>query len=130
RFLAFIPGAPTDASILGDCLASNANLFSGVWKEAAGVAQVEIVVLDWFKQLLGYPPEALGIVTSGGSEANLTALVAAREKIPYADRGNIILYASEQRHWSIDRAAKIIGLAPEQIRPLACDADYRLKVDA
>jgi glutamate/tyrosine decarboxylase-like PLP-dependent enzyme len=130
RFLAFIPGAPTYASIFGDCLASNANLFSGVWKEAAGVAQVEIVVLDWFKQLLGYPSEALGIVTGGGSEANLTALVAARERIPHDDRGRIILYASEQRHWSIDRAAKIIGLRPDQICPLACDAEYRLKPDA
>jgi aromatic-L-amino-acid decarboxylase len=130
RFLAFIPSAPTFVSILGDCLASSANLFAGVWKEAAGPAQVEIVVLDWFKEWLGYPPDAAGLLTSGGSEANLTALVVAREKIPHADRSRLVLYASEQRHWSIDRAAKIIGLAPEQIRPLACDADYRLRVDA
>jgi glutamate/tyrosine decarboxylase-like PLP-dependent enzyme len=130
RFLAFIPSAPTFVSILGDCLASSANLFAGVWKEAAGPAQVEIVVLDWFKEWLGYPPEAAGLFTSGGSEANLTALVVARESISHADRPRLVLYASEQRHWSIDRAAKIIGLAPEQIRPLACDTDYRLQMDA
>ncbi|MSQ96085.1 MAG: aminotransferase class V-fold PLP-dependent enzyme [Gemmataceae bacterium] len=130
RFFAFIPAAPSFASILGECLASGANLFAGVWKEAAGATQVEIVVLDWFKQLLGYPAEAAGILTSGGSEASLTALVVAREAIPHADRSKLVLYASEQRHWSIDRAAKIIGLAPEQIRPLACDADFRLRMDA
>jgi aromatic-L-amino-acid/L-tryptophan decarboxylase len=130
RFLAFIPGAPTFVSILGDCLASNANLFAGVWKEASGAAQVEIVVLDWFKQFLGYPAEAMGLLTGGGSEANLTALVVAREKLTYDDRGRSILYASEQRHWSVDRAAKIIGMRPEQIRPLECDADFRLKMEA
>src|SRR5262249_22135894 len=52
RFLAFIPGAPSFASILGECLASSTNFFAGVWKEAAGPAQVEILVLDWFKQFL------------------------------------------------------------------------------
>ena len=130
RFLAFIPGAPSFASILGDCLASNANLFAGVWKEAAGATQVELTVLDWFKQFLGYPAGASGILTGGGSEANLTALVVAREKLSYDDRQHAILYASEHRHWSVDRAAKIIGLRPEQIRPLSCDADYRLDMDA
>ena len=130
RFLAFIPGAPTFASILGDCLASNANLFSGVWREAAGAAQVEIVVLDWFKQLLDYPAEAMGLLTGGGSEANLTALVVAREALSYDERARSILYASEQRHWSVDRAAKIVGMRPEQIRPLKCDADFRVSMEA
>ncbi|MBM3993422.1 MAG: aminotransferase class V-fold PLP-dependent enzyme [Planctomycetes bacterium] len=129
RFLAFIPGAPTFPSILADCLASNANIFAGVWKEASGAAQVELVVLDWFRQILGYPPETRGILTGGGSEANLTALVVAREKIPFDERGKIVLYASEHRHWSIDRAAKIVGLRPDQIRPLACDADFRVRID-
>ena len=130
RFWAFIPGAPSFASILGECLASSTNFFAGVWKEAAGPAQVEIVVLDWFKQFLGYPTTAAGVVTGGGSEANLTALIVARENIPYDDRPRLILYASEHRHWSVDRAAKIVGLRPDQIRPLPCDADYRLRVDA
>ena len=130
RFLAFVPGAPTFVSILGDCLASSANLFAGVWKEAAGAAEVEIVLLDWFKQFLGYPSAAMGLLTSGGSEANLTALVVARAQLADADRSRAVLYASEHRHWSIDRALKIIGMKPQQIRALPCDADFRLQVDA
>jgi len=130
RFLAFIPSAPSAGAILGDCLASGANLFAGVWKEAAGAAEVEIVVLDWFKQILGYPSSSSGLLTSGGSEANLTALVVAREKMPFDDRRKLMLYASEHRHWSIDRAAKIIGLHADQIRALPCDAEYRLRIDA
>jgi glutamate/tyrosine decarboxylase-like PLP-dependent enzyme len=130
RFLAFIPGSPTFVSILGDCLASNANLFAGVWKEAAGATQVELIVLDWFKQFLGYPQQAGGLLTGGGSEATLTAFVVAREQLSLDDRRRAVLYASTQRHWSVDRAAKVIGLMPDQIRPIACDADFRLDPSA
>lgn len=130
RFLAFVPAAPSFASILGDCLASGANLFAGVWKEAAGAAEIEIVVLDWFKQFLGYPADAAGILTSGGSDANLTALVVAREPVASAERDKLVLYASEHRHWSVDRGVKIIGLGPEQIRAVACDSEFRLRTDA
>jgi aromatic-L-amino-acid decarboxylase len=87
-------------------------------------------VLDWFKEFLGYPSEAGGILTSGGSEANLTALVVARERLPFADRPRAVLYATAHRHWSADRAARIIGLAPEQIRPVPADGQFRLRVDA
>jgi aromatic-L-amino-acid/L-tryptophan decarboxylase len=130
RFFAFIPGAPSFASILGDCLTGGANLFAGVWLEAAGATQVEIIVLDWFKQFLGYPAAAQGLLTSGGSEANLTALVTARERLSFADRDRAVLYASEQRHWSIDRAVKIIGLRPDQLSPVPCDEQERLRMDA
>jgi glutamate/tyrosine decarboxylase-like PLP-dependent enzyme len=130
RFWAFIPGAPSFASILGECLATSTNFFAGVWKEAAGPAQIEIVVLDWFKRFLGYPSLAGGVLTSGGSEANLTALVVARDQVAFDDRQRIVLYASEHRHWSVDRAARIIGLAPHQLRPLPCDEEHRLEQGA
>ena len=104
--------------MLGDCLCAGTNFFAGVWMEAAGPAQVELLVLDWFKEFLGYPPEARGILTGGGSEANLTALVVARERLSFEERGRAVLYVTEQRHWSIDRAAKVIGLRPDQLRPV------------
>lgn len=130
RFLAFIPSAPSFLSVLGDMLCAGSNFFAGVWLEAAGPAEVEILVLDWFKEFLGYPAGASGILTGGGSEANLTALVVARERLSAADRARAVLYVTEQRHWSIDRAAKVIGLAPEQVRPVPTGNDFRLSVSA
>jgi glutamate/tyrosine decarboxylase-like PLP-dependent enzyme len=126
RFFAFIPSAPTFLSVLGDLLCAGTNFFAGVWLEAAGPAQVELVVMDWFRELLGMPGGALGLLTSGGSEANLTALVVARERLSDDQRRRAVLYVSEQRHWSIDRAAKIIGLRAEQVQPVPVDAGLRL----
>lgn len=128
RFFAFIPSGPSYYSFLGDVLCAGSNLFAGVWLEASGPAQVELLVLDWFKDWLGYPASAQGVLTGGGSEANLTALVAARETLTFEQRGRAVLYVGEQRHWSVDRAARIIGLRPEQLRPVAT-ADFRLRPD-
>jgi glutamate/tyrosine decarboxylase-like PLP-dependent enzyme len=130
RFLAFIPSAPTFLAVLGDFLCAGTNFFAGVWLEAAGPAQVELVVLDWFRDLLGLPVGTLGILTGGGSEANLTALVVARERLSDEQRRRAVLYASEQRHWSVDRAAKVIGLRPDQLRPVPTDAELRLSPTA
>src|SRR5262249_18301778 len=121
RFLAFIPAGPSFVSVLADWLCSATNFFTGVWLEASAPSQIELLVLDWFKEFLGYPETGSGILTSGGSEANLTALVVAREKLAPEVRRRAILYVTEQRHWSVDRAAKIMGLLPEQIRPVPID---------
>jgi glutamate/tyrosine decarboxylase-like PLP-dependent enzyme len=129
RFLAFIPSAPTFYSAIGDFLCAGTNFFCGVWIESAGPSQVERVVLDWFGQLLGLAPGSRGLLTSGGSEANLTALVTARETLAFDDRKRAVLYLTEQRHASMDRAAKIIGLSAAQVKPLAVDRDYRMRVD-
>jgi glutamate/tyrosine decarboxylase-like PLP-dependent enzyme len=127
RFLAFIPSAPNLVSVLGDMLCAGTNFFAGVWLEAPGPTQVEIVVLDWLKQFLGFPEDAEGILTSGGSEANLTALVAARERLSFSDHRRAVIYVAEQRHWSIDRAAKIAGFAADQIRVVPEDHQFRLR---
>src|SRR5258706_198930 len=81
-------------------------------------AQIEILVLDWFTKFLELPASTRGVLTGGGSEANLTALVTAREQLADSDRGRAVIYFSEHRHWSIDRAAKVMGVRPEQLRPI------------
>jgi aromatic-L-amino-acid decarboxylase len=126
RFLAFVPTAPTFVSILGELLCAGTNYFAGVWLEAAGPSQVERVVLDWFKEWLGLPSSADGLLTGGGSEANLTALVAARHRLPFEDRARAVVYLTAQRHGSVDRAAMVIGLRPEQLRAVA--TDHRLRM--
>src|SRR5439155_12058994 len=88
----------------------------------------ELVVLDWLKQLIDYPGTAEGLLTGGGSEATLTALVAARERLSFPDRARAVLYASDQRHWSFDRAARVAGFRPDQLHILAADDELRLSV--
>jgi glutamate/tyrosine decarboxylase-like PLP-dependent enzyme len=130
RFLAFIPSAPSLVSVLGDLLAAGTNFFCGVWLEASGPSMVELTVLDWFAQWLGCPKETRGILTSGGSESNLTALVTARERLSFEERERAVLYLTELRHSSMDRAARIIGLRSDQLRPVPADKDFRLAPDA
>lgn len=128
RFLAFIPSAPSPVSILGDWLAAACNFFAGVWLEASGPTAVELAVLGWFRDLLGMPARTSGLLTGGGSSANLTALVAARERLAREERGRAVMYVSEQRHWSLDRAAHVAGFFPEQVRAVECDDEQRMDV--
>src|SRR4051794_23809831 len=81
RYFAFIPSCQTFPGALGDFIASALNVYMGSWMEAAGPSQVELTVLDWFKSWLGYPAGASGILVSGGSQANITALACAREAL-------------------------------------------------
>jgi len=130
RFLAFIPGAGTWPGALADFVASACNVYAGSWMEAAGPSQVELEVLDWFRDWIGYPPEAAGSLVSGGSAANMTALACAREAKAGAVRDDLVLYLSDQAHSSIARAARILGFRPEQVRVLPTEPDLRLSPDS
>ena len=129
RFFGFIPFASTWPGALGDLIASACNLYAGSWMEAAGVSQVELEVLGWFKEWIGYPAEAAGSLVSGGSAANLTALACARETLAGSMRDDLVLYVSDQAHSSIARAARLLGFRPEQVRVLPSDASFRLTAD-
>lgn len=69
-YFAFIPASSTFAGALGDLIASALDIDAGSWMSAAGPSQLELVVLDWFKDWIGYPEDAAGILVSGGSAAN------------------------------------------------------------
>src|SRR5436190_4576170 len=126
RFLAFIPGSGTWPGALADFVASACNVYAGSWMESAGPSQVELEVLGWFKDWVGYPPEAAGSLTSGGSAANMTALACAREATAGAMRDDLVLYVSDQAHSSVARAARILGFRPNQVRVLPTDTRLRL----
>ena len=129
-YLAFVPGFGTWPAALGDFIASACNLYGGSWKEGAGPSQVELTVLDWFKQWIGYPHNAAGILTSGGSAANMTALACARESLIGAMADDVVVYLSDQAHASLARAARILGFRPDQVRVLPTDEQFRLRPDA
>ena len=126
RFFGFVPFAGTWPGALGDLIASGSNLYAGSWMESAGASQVELEVLGWFKDWIGYPADAAGSLVSGGSAGNITALACAREALAGPMRADLVLYVSDQAHSSIARAARMLGFRPEQVRVLPSDERFRL----
>src|SRR6476660_2407689 len=108
-YMAFIPGEPTWPGALGDLIASALNLDTCWWLGAAGPTALELVVLDWFREWVGYPGGAAGVLVSGGSAANLTALACAREARIGAMDDHAFVYMSDQTHSSVARAARALG---------------------
>jgi aromatic-L-amino-acid decarboxylase len=129
-YLAFIPGFTTWPSAMGDLIASALNLDSCWWAGGAGMTQLELTVLGWFAEWIGYPAEASGVLVSGGSAANLTALACARERMAGAMRDDLVVYISAQSHSSVARAGRALGFRPERVRVIPVDRAYRLRVDA
>lgn len=127
-FLAYVPSCPTFPAVLGDWIATGYNFFAGVWPVAAGPNEIEIVVLDWFREWMGMRPGSGGILTTGGSAANLTAVVAARHQATEAgaDISKLMVYTSAQAHSSVTRAAWIAGIPRANVRTVAMDDDYRM----
>jgi aromatic-L-amino-acid decarboxylase len=127
RFFAYIPGSGTWPSALGDLIASASNIDSGAWREAAGPTQLELTVLEWFRRWLGYPEGAGGVLVSGGSAANLSAIACAREILAGTMSERLVLYVSDQSHSSVARAARQLGFRQDQVRVIATDEAYRLR---
>jgi glutamate/tyrosine decarboxylase-like PLP-dependent enzyme len=129
RFFAFIPGPNNFVSVMADALTSGFNPFAGTWRLAPGTAQIELVTIDWLRQLCGLPETAGGLFVSGGSVATLTALATARH-IKLADSTqDAVIYCSDQTHSASDRALKLLGFAPHQLRRLPSDAFFCLSTD-
>ena len=126
-FFAYVPFAGTWPGALGDFVASATNVYAGSWQESAGPTQLELELLGWFKDWIGYPAEAAGSLVTGGSAANLTAIACAREAVVGSMRDDLVIYASDQTHSSIARAARVLGFRPEQLRVLPVDDDLRLE---
>jgi len=127
RFFAYVPFAGTWPGALGDFVAAACNLYAGSWQEAAGPTQLELEIVGWFRDWVGYPDGAGGTLLSGGSAANLTALACAREALVGSMRDDLVIYASDQAHSSVGRAARTLGFRPDQLRVLPVDDTLRLE---
>ena len=127
---AFIPGAGTFPGALGDFIAATLNFDASAWVWSSGPSHVELIVLDWFKDWIGYPREASGVLVSGGSAANMTALACARESLAGAMSADLVAYCSDQAHSSVARAARALGFGPDQLRVLPADDRFRMRPDA
>jgi glutamate/tyrosine decarboxylase-like PLP-dependent enzyme len=130
--LGYIPGGGVYAAALGDYLADITNRYAGVFYANPGAVLLEHHLLAWMARLLGYPEGAAGTFCSGGSVANLTAIVAAREArgIRAADIPRVTVYLTSQTHHCVPKALRIAGLAEAVVRPVPLDERYRMRPDA
>src|SRR5262249_13622671 len=137
RFYGFINATADPVGIFADFLASSMN--PNCWGGDHAATHVEQSVMRWLAQMLGFPPEAEGILVSGGSMANFTALSVARramtpgnvreEGLAGPDRPRLTVYASDQAHHCVDKAVDLLGIGTNQLRKIESGADFRISVD-
>ena len=137
RFWGWVMGTGTPLGMMADMLAAAMN--SNTWGGEQSPAYVEAQVLEWFRQAMGFPAGTTGLLLSGGSMANLVGLTVARNAAAGPDvirrgvrglSGDPVIYASEQTHNSVDKAAVMLGLGTEGLRKVRTDAAFRIDVDA
>ena len=129
-YLAYIPGGGLPQSAVADLVADATNRYVGVFAAAPGLAQLESNVVRWFCDIAGLPREARGILTSGGSLATFSALVAARrDRLPENFLQGTI-YVSDQTHHAVQKAAILAGFPEDRVREIATDSRFRIRLDA
>lgn len=129
--IGYIPGGGIYSSALGDYLADITNEYAGMHFGSPGAVAVEEATLSWMKNLFGFPENAVGNLSSGGSIANLIALTAARDKhqIKGGKIDSSVIYLSPQVHHCINKAIRIIGLEDIIIRYVKLDEHFRINAE-
>ncbi|HVF56366.1 MAG TPA: aspartate aminotransferase family protein [Pyrinomonadaceae bacterium] len=140
RYFGLFNPTPLPVAVWADALASAINQNGAAWRNSPSASIVEARVLRWLCELIGYGPESFGTLTSGGSEANLIALKCARDRAFEGARdrglrtsqagGSLVVYASEQCHYSFIKGADILGLGRDNLRKVETDERFHIRTDA
>ncbi len=133
-FFAYFANSSTGPAILGELLASALNSNAMLWKTAPAATELEIVVLDWLRQMLGLGEGLFGVIHDTASASTLVALAAAREAVPGVDarrrglvgQARLRMYASEHAHSSVEKAGLVLGVGQDGFRAIPADADFRM----
>ena len=125
-YFAFIPYFTTWPAAVAELIAAAANVTPWAWMDSPAGTQIELEVIDWFRSWLGMPEGTAGVLVSGGSAANLTALLVAREAAGGPSEDGVV-YVSDQGHSSLARTARAMGLRSHQVRVLPTDDHWRLQ---
>jgi aromatic-L-amino-acid/L-tryptophan decarboxylase len=128
RFMGYVPGGGLFHSAIGDFLAAASNKYAGFAPAAPGAVRLENATTAWLARVIGFPATAAGTLTSGGSMANLSAIVAAREARD--EEGGGAVYMTRFAHHCIDKALRIAGRARAPRRLIATDERHRMRADA
>lgn len=138
RFFGYVASPATPIGAYADLIASALNANITCWRSGPAGTEIEQLVARWLGSLIRYDDNAKGLLTSGGSMANMIALlIASRRKggVDAARQGlwnagaPMTIYASEEVHMSIPKAADILGFGRDQVRVVACDERQRMRVD-
>jgi aromatic-L-amino-acid decarboxylase len=129
-FFGYIPGGGLYASALAALVGFGMNRFVNFWEAAPVFAQMEASVIRWMADLFEYPPEARGILTSGGSLANFSAIVTARHALLGERFLDGVMYTSDQAHHSVAKSAVLAGFPHGNLRLVPCTRDLRMDVTA
>lgn len=126
--IGYIPGGGIYPAALGDYLAAVANRYAGVFFSSPGAVRMENMCLRWLSNLVGYPETSSGNLTSGGSIANLIALVTARDAagLHSRDYEKAVIYTTRQVHHCAIKAIKFAGLNDAVVRSVSMDEKYRM----
>ncbi|MEZ5318274.1 MAG: pyridoxal-dependent decarboxylase [Vicinamibacterales bacterium] len=130
--LGYIPGGGVVQAALGDFLADITNKYAGVFFAAPGAVRLENLLTEWMASLVGYPASSAGNLASGGSIANLIAIVTARDAKGVTSREveRSVVYATAHVHHSVDKALRIAGLRECPVRHVPMDARHRMDAAA
>ncbi len=128
-FFSYIPSGGLYSAALGALIGGVTNQYTAASHASPGMTAIEESVLRWMLDLFGLPPSAGGLLVSGGSIANLIAVVTARSRfgVDFADG---VVYTSARSHHSIHKAARIAGIAPDRMREVETDEHRRLDPEA
>lgn len=135
RYYGLFNPTPLPIGVWADALASAINQNSAAWRNSPSASIIEARVVGWLCELVGYGPQSAGTLASGGSEANLIALKCARDRAAARVRdegvraasGELVVYASEQSHYSLEKSVDILGLGRRALRKVATDEHFHIR---
>ena len=128
RMFGYVQSPGTPLAAFADLLASVLNANLTVWRSAPAPVELERLTIDWIRQILGFNPEAGGLFVSGGSMANFAALAAARQTKDDSS-GRLRIYASSETHFSIAKAAALLGIGRDNVCHVAVDECFKIRMD-
>ncbi len=129
RYFGQFNPTPLPIAVWADVFASMLNQNAGAWRNGPTSAMIEARVVRWLCDLLNYGTQSFGTLASGGSEANLIALKCARDNAAATGK-NLLVYASEQCHYSIDKSVDILGMGRNSLRKIPTDERFHIRIDA
>jgi aromatic-L-amino-acid/L-tryptophan decarboxylase len=139
RMFGYVQAPGTAIAAIADLLAATLNANLTAWRSAPAAVEIERLTIDWIKQIIGFDPNAAGLFVSGGSMANMAALAAARRAKAPPEISNegaqscsraLRVYASEEVHHSIAKAAALLGIGRDNVRMIGVDERYKINLDA